>query len=86
VECYEFVCLQCVLGHPKDHELKTMEEAMGFFREEAKKVIKFYRETKLNYKMQRVGLEKADVVSTINIHKTKIAKLFSEIRSYLEQK
>lgn len=41
---------------------------------------------KLNYKMQRVELEKADVLTTINNHKAKIGKVFSEIKTYLEQK
>lgn len=63
-----------------------MEEAVGHFKEETKKIIKFYREMKLNYKMQRVELEKADVLNTVNQHKAKIGKIFSEIKNYLEQK
>lgn len=80
------MCLQCVINHPKEHELKTLEEAVGYFKEETKKIIKFYREMKLNYKMQRIELEKADVLSTVNQHKAKIAKNFSDIKNYLEQK
>ncbi len=41
---------------------------------------------KLNYKMQRIELEKADVLSTVNQHKARISKLFADLKTYLEQK
>lgn len=80
------MCLQCVINHPKEHELKTLEEAIGYFKEETKKIIRFYREAKLNYKMQRVELERTDVLNTVNQHKAKIARIFGDIKTYLEQK
>jgi hypothetical protein len=41
---------------------------------------------KLNYKMQRIELEKTDLLNTVNQHKTKLTKIFSEIKTYMEQK
>ena len=41
---------------------------------------------KLNYKMQRIELEKTDILSTVNQYKAKIARIFGDIKTYLEQK
>jgi|JI8StandDraft_1071087.scaffolds.fasta_scaffold1161823_1 hypothetical protein len=38
---------------------------------------------KLNYKMQRIELEKTDVLNTINQYKSRIARIFGDIKTYL---
>jgi len=38
---------------------------------------------KLNYKMQRIDLEKTDVLNTVNQYKARIARIFGDIKSYL---
>lgn len=38
---------------------------------------------KLNYKMQRIELEKTDVLNTINQYKSRIARIFCDIKTYL---
>ena len=79
-------CIQCLLSHNKQHKVKSVEELEQHLIGQMQQLGKDFKELKLPYKLQKIQIEKAELLSSVNSYKTEIHAAFSEMKALCDKK